>query len=122
MAERALANKKIEFIWDSGVIGILGENEVEAVKIKNLKTDEESIIECKGYFAALGHIPATDKFEGIEKDAKGFVLLKDNSSRTNIDGVFAAGDCADDVYQQAITAAGMGCKAALDVEKWLEAN
>ena len=122
MAERALANEKIEFVWDSVVTGIVGENEVEAVQVKNIKTENKTTIECKGYFAALGHIPATDKFDGIEKDKKGFLVLKDNSSKTNIDGVFAAGDCADDTYQQAITAAGMGCKAALDVEKWLEAK
>jgi thioredoxin reductase (NADPH) len=122
MADRALANEKIEFVWDSVVTTISGENEVDSVQVKNLKTDKESTIECKGYFAALGHIPATSKFDGIEKDGKGFVVLNNLSSKTNIDGVFAAGDCADDTYQQAITAAGMGCKAALDVEKWLEAK
>jgi thioredoxin reductase (NADPH) len=122
MADRALANKKIEIVWDSVVTGISGNDEVESVQVKNIKTENESTIECKAYFAALGHIPATAKFDGIEKDEKGFVVLNDLSSKTNIDGVFAAGDCADDTYQQAITAAGMGCKAALDVEKWLEAK
>jgi thioredoxin reductase (NADPH) len=120
MAERALANEKIEFIWDSVVTAISGENEVESVQVKNVKTEREVTIECKAYFAALGHLPATDKFVGIDKKENGFIDLKENSSKTNIDGVFAAGDCADDTYQQAITAAGMGCKAALDVEKWLE--
>ena len=122
MADRAFANDKIEFVWNSIVTGISGINEVESVQVKNIITEKESNIECKGYFAALGHVPATDKFDKIDKDEKGFVILKEKSSQTNINGVFAAGDCADDIYQQAITAAGMGCKAAIDVEKWLEAK
>lgn len=121
MGDRAKANPKIEFAWDSVVIDILGENEVEGVKIKNVKTDEESTIECKGYFAALGHIPNTDIFnDKIELNDAGYVKLKGNSSYTSVEGVFAAGDCADHVYRQAVTAAGMGCKAAIDVERWLE--
>ena len=122
MGERAVANKKIEILWDSVVTDILGEDEVEAVEIKNVKTNKISKVDCKAYFAALGHVPATGIFDGIEKDSQGYVKLKNNTSRTNIDGVFCAGDCADNTYKQAITAAGMGCKAALDVEKWLEAN
>ena len=122
MADRALANEKIEFVWNSVVTAIKGENEVEKVTVKNVKTDIETDIECKAYFAALGHIPATQKFTNIAKSDKGFILFKDSSSKTNIDGVFASGDCADEVYQQAITAAGMGCKAAIDAEKWLEAH
>jgi thioredoxin reductase (NADPH) len=122
MGDRAKANPKIEFCWSSQVIDIIGDDEVEKVKIKNLKDESESIIEAKGYFAALGHIPNTEIFEGIEKDKAGFIQLQHGSSYTNIEGVFAAGDCADHIYRQAVTAAGMGCKAAIDAERWLDAN
>ena len=120
MVTRAQANPKIEFVLDSTVADILGEKNVEGVKIKNLKTGEVRLIECKGYFAGLGHEPSTGIFKGsIEMDEKGFIILKDDSSKTNIEGVFAAGDCADNHYRQAITAAGMGCKAAIDAEHYL---
>ena len=122
MSDRALNNPKIDIAWNSVVVDIVGNEEVEAVKIKNIKTEEETVINCKAYFAALGHIPNTKSFNGIDKDEQGYIILKNKSSYTNIDGVFAAGDCADNTYRQAITAAGMGCKAAIDVEKWLEAN
>ncbi|MCF7791550.1 MAG: thioredoxin-disulfide reductase [Victivallales bacterium] len=122
MADRALNNKKIEFVWNSVVTAISGKDEVESVTVKNVKTEEEDEISCKAYFAALGHIPATEKFKNINKDEKGYILLEKATSETNLEGVFAAGDCVDGVYQQAVTAAGMGCRAALDVEKWLEAN
>ena len=121
MAERAINNPKIIIAWDTVVSEVLGEDEVEGIKVKNVKTEEESVIDCKGYFAALGHIPATEIFKDvIEMDDQGYIILKENNSYTNIDGVFAAGDCADHVYRQAITAAGMGCKAAIDAERWLE--
>ncbi len=120
MAERALSNDKIEFCWNSVVDEVLGADSVEGVRVKNLKTGEESVIECVGYFAALGHVPSTQIFAGvIDMDDKGFIMLKDSSSYTNIAGVFGAGDCADAVYRQAITASGMGCKAAIDAERWL---
>ena len=122
MGDRAKANPKIEFCWSSQVIDIIGDDEVEKVKIKNLKDESETVIEAKGFFAALGHIPNTDIFDGIEKDQAGFIQLQHGSSYTNIAGVFAAGDCADHIYRQAITAAGMGCKAAIDAERWLDAN
>lgn len=124
MGDRALANPKIEFCWSSQVTEIIGDEEVEKVKIKNLKDQSETIVEAKGFFSALGHVPNTKIFDGIiESDQAGFIKLKNNgSSYTNIDGVFAAGDCADHIYRQAITAAGMGCKAAMDAERWLEAN
>lgn len=122
MGDRAKDNPKIEFCWSSQVIDIIGEQEVEKVKIKNLKDDSETVIEAKGYFAALGHIPNTKIFEGIDKDQAGFIQLQHGSSYTNIEGVFAAGDCADHIYRQAVTAAGMGCKAAIDAERWLDAN
>lgn len=120
MADRVLNNDKIEVLWDSVVTEVLGENEVEGVKVENLKTGETSQVACKGYFAALGHVPNTLEFKGvIDMNEAGFIELKSNSSYTNIDGVFAAGDCADHVYRQAVTAAGMGCRAAIDAERWL---
>ena len=123
MAERALANPKITMAWNSVVEEVMGDDAVEGVKIRDVKTDKISLIECKGYFAALGHIPATEIFrEYIETDEQGYIILPDNSSSTNMDGVFAAGDCADHTYRQAVTAAGMGCKAAIDAERWLEAR
>lgn len=121
MAERAMKNPKISFAWNSVVDEILGENEVEGIRVKNVKTGEKSIINCKGYFAALGHIPNTDIFKNsLYLNEIGFIKLKNSSSYTNIEGIFAAGDCADHTYRQAITAAGMGCKAAIDAERWLE--
>jgi thioredoxin reductase (NADPH) len=122
MGDRAINHPKIEILWDSVVTEVLGENEVEGVKVKNVKDDSESIVECKGYFAALGHVPNTQVFNSVDANAAGYIELSSGSSYTNIDGVFAAGDCADHVYRQAITAAGMGCRAAIDVERWLEAN
>lgn len=120
MVARVRDNSKINFVLDSQVIDVLGEREVECVKVKNLKNGEITTIECKGYFSALGHIPATEIFRNhIEMDENGYIFLKENTSRTNVDGVFAAGDCADSRYKQAVTAAGMGCKAAIDVEHWL---
>ena len=120
MAERALANDKIEFCWDSAVEEVLGKDSVEGIRIKNLKTGDTTVIDCEGYFAALGHVPSTQIFAGvIDMDDKGFINLKEGSSYTNIAGVFGAGDCADAVYRQAITASGMGCKAAIDAERWL---
>ena len=122
MGDRAQENPKIEIVWDSVVTNILGSDEVEAVKLKNVKTDNERTIKCKAYFAALGHTPSTQFFKEVEKDQQGYIELKEKSSLTNIDGVFAAGDCADSTYKQAITAAGMGCRAALDIEHWMERN
>jgi len=122
MAERAINNPKINIAWDTVVIDIIGKDEVEGVKVQNVKTKEESVIKCEGYFAALGHIPATEVFKKfIDRDNQGYIILKEKNSLTNIDGVFAAGDCVDHVYRQAVTAAGMGCMAAIDAERWLEA-
>lgn len=120
MAERALNHEKIDFIWNSQVIDVIGEDHVTGVKIRNVETNAESIVECDGMFVALGHVPATDLFKDqLELDEHGFIKLEPSSSRTNIAGVFAAGDCADPVYRQAIHAAGMGCRAALDAEHYL---
>ena len=123
MAERARANPKIEFVWSSVIEDILGQESVEGIRVKSLKTGATSEIACKGYFAALGHIPNTAPFkEFIQLDEHGFVVLSGDSSRTTLAGVFAAGDCADPHYQQASTAAGMGCKAGMDAERYLESK
>jgi thioredoxin reductase (NADPH) len=121
MGERALNHPKIKMAWDSVVEEVIGEDAVKGVKIKNVKSGKISTIECEGYFVALGHVPATELFKDyIDTDPQGYINLKTNSAYTNMDGVFAAGDCADSTYRQAINAAGMGCRAAMDVERWLE--
>ncbi|HPO91206.1 MAG TPA: thioredoxin-disulfide reductase [Victivallales bacterium] len=121
MAERAMKNPKIEFIWNSVVIDIFGENQVEGVIVKNVLSNQVSEIKVNGYFAALGHTPNTSIFKGmLEMDEYGYIITKEPGTRTNINGVFAAGDCADKIFRQAITAAGMGCKAAIEAERWLE--
>ena len=121
MAERALANDKIEPVWDSEVAEILGEAEdkVAGVRLKNNKTGEENTLDCAGVFIAIGHVPNTQIFEGqLDRDDAGYILRQEGS-RTNVEGVFVAGDCSDKVYRQAITAAGMGCAAAIDAERLL---
>ncbi len=123
MADRALQNPKITFEWDSVVEEVTGDTEVDGVVVRNVKSGEKKRIECKGYFAALGHNPNTEIFKGLlDMDDVGYILLKEKSSYTSVEGVFAAGDCADHVYRQAITAAGMGCRAAIDAERWLESK
>ena len=120
MADRARNNPKIRFHLNSNVIDITGNQEVDGVIIKNSVSGEETRIACKGYFAALGHVPSTALFKGIlEMNEAGYLTLQGQSSRTSMEGVFAAGDCADPVYRQAIHAAGMGCAAAIDAERWL---
>ena len=121
MAERALANDKIEPVWDSEIAEILGEAEdkVTGVRLKNNKTGEESTLDCAGVFIAIGHVPNTQIFEDqLDQDDAGYILRQEGS-RTNVEGVFVAGDCSDKVYRQAITAAGMGCAAAIDAERLL---
>jgi len=124
MAERVHAHKTIKPIWDSAVTEILDvqQDKVTGVKLKNLKTGAESILKCAGVFIAIGHTPNTDIFKGqIEMDANGFIVPKEGTM-TSVPGVFVAGDCADHVYRQAITAAGMGCAAAIDAERYLAAE
>jgi len=118
MQERAFKNPKIHFIWDSIVTEILGENRVERVKINNVKTGDDIKFKCDGVFIAIGQDPNTKLFEGhVELDIKGYVVT--DGTRTNIEGVFCAGDVFDYRYRQAITAAGSGCEAAIDAERWL---
>ncbi len=121
MQRRVLEDPKIEVVWDSVVLDVLGDDHVTGALLKNVKTGEEHTLECRGFFAAIGHTPATAFLDGqVELDEKKYIVLKDpERSMTSVEGVFAAGDAADSVYRQAITAAGMGCKAAIDAERWL---
>ena len=120
MAERAMNHEKIRFVWNSQIVEILGESEVTGIKVKNNADNSESVIECQGVFVALGHVPATEIVKGqIDMDDAGFIKLENNTSMTNLAGVFAAGDCADHRYRQAITAAAAGCRAAIDAERYL---
>lgn len=124
MAERTLAHPKIRPIWDTVVEGVLdpAQDKVTGVKLKNLKTGEISVLDCAGVFVAIGHTPNTRIFQGqLDLDEAGYVKLH-GGSRTSVEGVFVGGDCADSVYRQAITAAGMGCMAAIDCERWLAAQ
>jgi thioredoxin reductase (NADPH) len=120
MLDRARKNPKITFITDTVVQDVLGEDSVEGVTIKNLKTGEEREVEVDGFFAAIGHAPATGIFKDqVEMDDGGYILQKENTM-TSVPGVFAAGDVSDKRYRQAVTAAGDGCRAAIDAERWLE--
>ena len=120
MAERAMANEKIRFVWNSQIVEILGDSEVTGIKVRSNSDNSESIIDCQGVFVALGHKPATELVKGkIDMDDAGFIKLQGGTSLTNLAGVFAAGDCADHRYRQAITAAGAGCRAAIDAERYL---
>ncbi len=121
MAQRAMENPKIELLWNKVVIDVLGDDMITGVQLKDTKSGETSTLEVGGLFAAIGHTPATAFLEGqLELDEKEYIKLADPyRSTTSVEGVFAAGDCVDSVYRQAITAAGMGCKAAIDAERWL---
>lgn len=122
MLERARKNEKITFVTDTTVEEILGETSVEGVRIKDAKTGEERTLEVDGFFAAIGHAPATKLFEGqLEMDGSGYLLQKEHTM-TSVPGVFAAGDVSDTRYRQAVTAAADGCRAAIDAERWLESQ
>jgi thioredoxin reductase (NADPH) len=124
MAERTLSNPKIKPVWDSAMTEVLDvkQDKVTGVKLKNLKTGAETILNCAGVFIAVGHGPNTEIFKGqIEMDANGYIIPR-KGTMTNVPGVFVAGDCADHVYRQAITAAGAGCAAAIDAERFLAAQ
>jgi thioredoxin reductase (NADPH) len=120
MVERALANPKIEVIWDTEVLDMLGEDKLSGLSLKNRKTGEESTLAVTGCFIAIGHDPRSELVVGqVDLDDENYVLVEGRSTRTNLDGVFACGDLVDHTYRQAITAAGSGCAAALDAERWL---
>ena len=118
MQQRAKSNSKIKFVYNTAVAQIQGTEKVAGVKLKNLQTGEESEMPIDGIFVAIGHVPNTTSFVGIDKDENGYVRVYDHT-RTNVGGVFVAGDVHDMYYQQAVTAAGFGCMAALEAEKWL---
>jgi thioredoxin reductase (NADPH) len=124
MQERAFANHKIKYVWDSEVIEAVGiDGRLNAIRLRNLRTGEESDLPVTGLFIAIGHDPRSDLVKHqVELDAGGYVLQQRlHSSETNVPGVFASGDLVDHTYRQAITAAGSGCAAALDAERWLAA-
>nr|WP_020574631.1 thioredoxin-disulfide reductase [Actinopolymorpha alba] len=122
MQDRAFANDKIRFVWDSTVTEVLGTDKVEGLKLRNVETGEESVLPVTGFFEAIGHDPRSVLVRGqVDVDEAGYVLVDQPSTRTNLPGVFAAGDLVDSTYRQAITAAGTGCAAALDAERYLAA-
>ncbi|HYN34794.1 MAG TPA: thioredoxin-disulfide reductase [Ilumatobacteraceae bacterium] len=124
MQDRAIANPKIEFLWNSRVTEIFGETSVSGVEVTSTVDGSVSTLAVTGLFVAIGHRPNTDLFiDQLDRDpATGYLVTRHDSSYTDVDGVFACGDVQDDVYRQAITAAGSGCMAAIDAERWLEAN
>jgi thioredoxin reductase (NADPH) len=127
MQDRLFANPKMAFVWDCVVEEVLGVAHGEegtpgmtGVRLKNIKTNEESILKCDGMFVAIGHDPATSLFKGkLDMDTEGYLLITPGTTKTKIAGVFAAGDVADKIYRQAVTAAGMGCMAALEADRFL---
>jgi thioredoxin reductase (NADPH) len=121
MAKRVLEHPKIEVMWDTVVDEVLGGDEVTGMRVRNVKTDETADVAIQGFFVAIGHQPNTEIFQAqVKLDDAGYIVLRgDGSTATSVEGVFAAGDVADHVYRQAITAAGSGCQAAIDAERWL---
>jgi thioredoxin reductase (NADPH) len=123
MAERAMANPKIEFLWNTEVIDVLGADQMTGLKLKNTVDGTESERNFDGLFVAIGHVPRSELLTGqIDVDAEGYVKVEGRSTRTNQKGVFACGDLVDHTYRQAITAAGSGCQAALDAERFLSGH
>jgi len=122
MQERAFKNDKIEFKWNNVVVGLEGEGRLTGARLQNTQTQEESVLPLGGLFVAIGHVPNTHLFEGVlDTDDAGYILTHDGTA-TNLEGVFACGDVQDHTYRQAITAAGSGCMAAIDAERWLESS
>ena len=121
MQDRAFANEKIEFLWDTVVDAYLGETSIEGLRVRNVRTDEVSELPVTGCFIAIGHKPNTDLFKGqLAMKDSGYLVTQPGSTLTDVEGVFACGDVQDDYYRQAITAAGSGCMAAIDAERYLE--
>ena len=122
MQDRAFANPKIEMMWNTVVDDLVGDTKLEGAVVRNVVTDEVSTLPVTGLFVAIGHRPNTDLFKGVlDMDDNGYLITQPGSSYTNVPGVFACGDVQDHTYRQAITAAGSGCMAAIDAERWLEA-
>jgi thioredoxin reductase (NADPH) len=123
MADRVLSHPKIEPMWNSQVVDLLGTEKLTGAKVRSLTTGAESVLPVTGLFVAIGHRPNTAMFKGVlDMEDSGYLITRPGSTYTNIDGVFACGDVQDHTYRQAITAAGSGCMAAIDVERWLEAH
>jgi thioredoxin reductase (NADPH) len=123
MQDRAFADPKITFAWDSEVVDVLGEDRVSGLRLRDTGTGEERELAVTGLFVAIGHDPRSELVKGqVELDDEGYVVVEGRSTRTILDGVFAAGDLVDHTYRQAVTAAGTGCSAALDAERWLAAR
>jgi thioredoxin reductase (NADPH) len=121
MAQRAIDHPKIEVLWNTTIDEVLGDDLVTGLRVKNVNTGEESMLPVEGFFLAIGHDPNTKIFQDqLDLDAAGYVVTNGGFTRTSVEGVFAAGDVVDHYYQQAVTAAGMGCQAAIDVEHWLD--
>jgi thioredoxin reductase (NADPH) len=122
MQERAFKNDKIEFLWNSVVTDLEGDDRLSGVRVRSVSSGEERVLDLSGLFVAIGHAPNTDLFKGqLDMDAAGYLRTHDGTN-TSVEGVFACGDCQDHVYRQAVTAAGSGCMAAIDTERWLEAH
>jgi thioredoxin reductase (NADPH) len=120
MQDRAMANPKVQFAWNSEVLEVLGEDRVTGIRLRDTKTGDERTLAVTGVFLAIGHDPRSELFKGkLATDPDGYLLVEHPSTRTGVDGVFAAGDVVDRTYRQAVTAAGTGCAAALDAERWL---
>ena len=120
MQDRALANPKIKFLWDTQVVEMIGEAKLTGLRVKNVRTGEEQVLPVGGVFVAIGHSPRSELFAGqLDTDPDGYLLVDQPSTRTAIEGVFACGDVVDRIYRQAVTAAGTGCAAAIDAERWL---
>jgi thioredoxin reductase (NADPH) len=123
MQDRARANPKIEFVWNTVVDDLLGTDRLEGAVLRNVETGATSTLPVSGLFVAIGHRPNTDLFDGVlAQDDDGYLVTEPRTTATSIPGVFACGDVQDHIYKQAITAAGSGCMAAIDAERWLEAN
>ena len=122
MQDRAFAHEKIGFMWDSQVDEILGDGAVAGARLRNVKTGETRDVEAGGLFVAIGHTPNTSLFDGQLELSGGYIVVEEPSTQASVEGVFAAGDVVDFSYRQAVTAAGMGCKAAMDAERFLEAQ
>jgi thioredoxin reductase (NADPH) len=122
MQDRAFGNDKIEFAWNTVVDEVLGDGQVSGARLRNVQTGETSDLPASGVFVAIGHTPNTALFEGQLEMNNGYISVQEPTTRTSIEGVFAAGDVVDFIYRQAVTAAGMGCQAAIDAEKFLEAQ
>jgi thioredoxin reductase (NADPH) len=123
MQDRAFANPKIEFLWNHVVTDLVGTDSLEGARVRSVLSGEEQVLPVKGLFVAIGHRPNTDLFRGVlDMDDQGYLRTEVGSTRTNVEGVFACGDVQDHTYRQAVTAAGSGCMAAIDAERWLEAQ